>query len=131
MKKYFWLAIIFVLLLTGWFIYSISQPKAIQKPVKTPTTKSLPKEIQVTLSKNGYTPNEVVINTGDAVRWKNISGADQTVNSDDYPANQKYKELNFGEFSSGSSFVYIFKKPGTYTYHNQFHPNQNGKITVK
>ena len=102
-----------------------------QKVAKTQINKSLPKESLVILDKNGFIPKEVTIKIGDAIRWKNTSGSDQTVNSDDYPTNQRFKELNFGIFSNGSSFVYIFKKSGTYTYHNQYQPKSTGKIIVK
>ena len=64
------------------------------------------------------------------IRWINKSGTQVTVNSDDYPTNQLHKELNFGVFANNSSVVYTFTKPGTYGYHNQFHPNQKGKIIV-
>src|SRR5258706_7092130 len=90
----------------------------------------LAKEVDVTLDANGFSPKEVTVKPGTAVRWKNISGKQQTVNSDNYPTNQLHKELNFGVFSSGSSVTYIFTKPGTYGYHNQLHPDQKGTITV-
>lgn len=92
--------------------------------------KPLPKEITIKLSNNGFEPKEVNIEVGTAVRWVNISSAKQTVNSDNYPTNQLNKELNFGVFSSGSSVVYIFQKTGEYGYHNQFKPDQKGKIIV-
>jgi plastocyanin len=91
----------------------------------------LPKEVTVTLDKNGFSPKEVTIKVGSAVRWKNVSGAKQTVNSDNYPTNQLHKELNFGLFNNNATVVYIFKKPGTYGYHNQLHPEQKGKIVVE
>ncbi len=90
----------------------------------------LPKEITVILNKNGFTPNIVTIKVGSAVRWKNASGSQQTVNSDNYPTNQLHKALNFGVFNNSSSVVYTFTKPGTYGYHNQFHHEQEGKVIV-
>lgn len=103
------------------------------KPAKIApkTTNLLPKEITITLDKNGFKPNTVTVDMGTAVRWVNKSGDKQTVNSDNYPTNQLHKELNFGIFNDGSSVVYIFKTPGTYGYHNQLNPKQIGKIIVK
>ena len=83
------------------------------------------------LDKNGFTPKEVIIKTGGAIRWKNESGSQQTVNSDNYPANQLHKELNFGLFNNGSSVTYTFTKADTYGYHNQLNPKQTGKIIVQ
>jgi len=96
----------------------------------THTIKPLPKEVTVTVTKNGFSPKEVTIEVGSAVRWTNKSGEPQTVNSDNYPTNQLHKELNFGEFANNSSVVYTFTKPGTYGYHNQFHHKQTGEIIV-
>jgi plastocyanin len=91
----------------------------------------LHKEVTVTLSKNGFSPTQVTIKVGSAVRWKNISGSQQTVNSDNYPTNQLHRELNFGVFNNGSSVVYTFTKPGIYGYHNQLNHTQMGKVIVE
>ena len=93
------------------------------------STPVLPVLIQ--LDKGGFTPKEVTIKPGTLVRWENISGASQTVNSNDYPTNQLHKELNFGIFNSRSSFMFVFSQTGSYGYHNQFHPDQQGTIIVK
>lgn len=121
--------LLFALIISGTLIWTgiKSSQHTSQKVTKhTP----LPKEITVTLDKNGFSPKEVTIAVGSAVRWKNVSGKQQTVNSDNYPTNQLHKELNFGIFNSGSSVVYTFTTPGTYGYHNQFHHEQQGKIIV-
>jgi plastocyanin len=99
-------------------------------PSQKKSTKPLPKETVINLDKKGFSPAVVTIKVGSAVRWKNVSGDNQTVNSDDYPNNQLHKELNFGIFNNGSTVVYTFTKPGTYGYHNQLHHEQTGKITV-
>jgi plastocyanin len=109
----------------------------LKHPPQTSSTKSsvvnrapLPKEVTITLGKDGFSPKMVTIKVGSAVRWINKSGKPETVNSDNYPTNQLHRELNFGEFANGSSVVYTFKKPGKYGYHNQFHHTQVGKIVV-
>jgi plastocyanin len=117
-----------LVIITGFFLLNVthkSQPKTITKQ-----SAPLPKEVTVTLDKNGFKPNVVTVKVGTAVRWTNISGDKQTVNSDNYPTNQLYRELNFGIFNNGSSVVYIFKTPGTYGYHNQLHHEQSGKVIV-
>src|SRR6266702_4140875 len=93
------------------------------------TQKRVPVVIQ--LDRGGFSPKALTVTRGTIVRWKNISGAPQTVNSNIYPTNQLHKELNFGIFNTGSTFVYFFSTPGTYTYHNQFHPEQQGTIIVR
>lgn len=130
MKKNFWLLILILIISAGGIIYSLNKSRSRHDSAKTQIDKTLPKESLVTLNKNGFTPTEVSIKEGGAVRWKNTSGADQTVNSNDYPTNQLHKELNFGMFKNGSSFVHIFSKTGYYGYHNQLHHEQTGKIIV-
>ena len=124
---------IIVLVIIGGFVIW----KTIKTPHQNSSTKSsaaqrapLPKEVTVMLSNTGFSPSSVTINVGSAVRWKNVSGSQETVNSDNYPTNQLHKELNFGVFNNGSSVVYTFTKPGAYGYHNQFHHEQEGKVIV-
>jgi plastocyanin len=114
--------------ITFWQIKKASQKAASPSNNKV---RQLPKEVTVMLKKDGFSPAVMTIKTGSAVRWKNVSGDKQTVNSDNYPTNQLHKELNFGIFTDGATVVYIFNKPGTYRYHNQFHPEQKGSITVE
>lgn len=119
---------IIIIAVLGSWTYS-NNPQSDKVSVKK-QAQPLPEEVQVTLSAQGFSPQETKIKVGTAVRWKNISGEKQTVNSDDYPTNQLHKELNFGIFEDGSSVVYIFKKSGKFGYHNQFKPDQKGVIIV-
>jgi plastocyanin len=133
MKKRYLVSGIFLIILIAGFVLWQTDHQRIQSQKTSQTMKAqkpLPKEVTVTLNKDGFSPNEVTIKVGSAIRWKNVSGAKQTVNSDNYPTNQLHKELNFGFFTNNSTVVYIFKKPGTYGYHNQLQPTQKGKIVV-
>lgn len=131
-KKYFiGLGVLIVIILVGIIVWKA--PKhANTPPIKTKLNQRapLPKEVTVTLTTNGFTPSQVTISVGSAIRWKNESGSQQTVNSDNYPINQLHRELNFGVFNNGSSVTHTFTTPGTFRYHNQFHHEQTGKIIV-
>jgi plastocyanin len=92
----------------------------------------LPQINTVTLTKNGFSPEKVTIRKGAAAKWINNSGTDNaSVNSDDYPTNRRFPELNLGKISNGSAVAHIFTTAGTYTYHNQFNPKQKGIIVVE
>jgi plastocyanin len=118
-----------IILLAGFFLWrSLKNTK--KSSQAEPMNTVLAKEVVVTLDSNGFSPKTVTIKPGIAVKWKNVTDKPQTVNSDNYPTNQLHKELNFGVFNGGSSVMYIFTKPGTYGYHNQFHQEQTGTITV-
>jgi plastocyanin len=133
-RNLFGIGFIIIILIVGagaylWFGKQNIHPNTTSKSSATARA-PLPKEVTVTLTKKGFTPSQVTIQTGSAVRWVNKSGSNQTVNSDNYPTNQLHKALNFGVFANGSSVVYTFAKPGTYGYHNQFHHKQEGKVIV-
>ena len=134
MKRKYLLALpilVIIILITtgGYFLLKYNTNTAPKTAIKT--TKSLPKEVTITLDKSGFKPNTVTVERGTAVRWINKSGDKQTVNSDNYPTNQLHKELNLGIFNDGSSVVYTFNSPGIYGYHNQLNPKQTGKVIVK
>jgi plastocyanin len=132
-KKYFIgiciLVLVFLLGLIVWEKIRNTHQMGISKSSER-HREVLPKEIDILLNQNGFTPNQVTIKVGTAVRWKNESGSQETVNSDNYPTNQLHRELNFGVFNNNSSVVFTFMKPGIYGYHNEFHHKQEGKIIV-
>ena len=130
-KKYLIGISILVIIIVGFVVWK-GYKHTTHSSNKTATNRRapLPKEVSITLTQNGFTPLQVTINVGSAVRWINKSGSQETVNSDNYPTNQLHKELNFGMFSNNSSVVHTFTKPGTYGYHNQLHHTQEGKVIV-
>jgi plastocyanin len=115
----------------GYYYFNNLKPSHISKQNNSVKKPVLPKEVTVTLDKKGFSPSVVTIEVGSTVRWRNMSGDKQTVNSNDYPNNQLHRELNFGVFNNDSSVVYKFTKEGAYGYHNQFKPEQKGEIIVK
>ena len=129
-KNYKVIAGVVILILIGFFgleaIKHNNQPNKLLSVQTTP----LPKVVTVVLNKKGFSPKQITVTVGTAVRWENMSGSQQTVNSDNYPTNQLHKELNFGIFNNDSSVAYTFTKPGVYGYHNQFNHQQEGKIIV-
>jgi len=123
--------ILLIILLAGIGIEKLTKHTGQTQNVSvTKKVKPLPKEVKIILDKNGFTPSQITIKTGSAVRWVNKSSAQQTVNTDNYPTNQLHRELNFGVFNNNSTVMYIFTTPGTYGYHNQFHHEQEGKVIV-
>lgn len=132
MKKIYMLLLIAVALVIagGYYYFNNLKPSHISQKNNSVKKPVLPKEVTVTLDKNGFSPSVVTIKVGSAVRWRNMSGDKQTVNSNDYPNNQLHRELNFGVFNNDSSVVYKFTKEGIYGYHNQFKPEQKGEIIV-
>lgn len=111
------------------FTHQKHQPTAVNGRV---SGGPLPRESMVVLSDSGFRPQTLTISKGTSVRWYNQSGSDNaSVNSDNYPTNRLYPELNLGKFAKGQTLAHIFTTPGTYTYHNQYQPSDKGTIIVK
>jgi plastocyanin len=91
----------------------------------------LPTEVNVELTDTGFSPKTVTIAKGSAVRWTNKTSKQASVNSDNYPDNQLYRQLNLGLFQPGSTLVLIFNDKGTFGYHDQLNPDVKGSVTVR
>jgi plastocyanin len=78
----------------------------------------------VAIKATGFSPANVTINTGDAVRWTNRDTKNHQVVS------------NTGAFASptlgpNKSYTKTFNTAGTYRYHDALHPALTGRIIVK
>lgn len=85
----------------------------------------------ITLNKDGFSPQTLTVKVGTVVTWINASGAKASVNSAQHPTHQVYSPLNLGEFGDGSSVQLIFDKAGSYKYHDHFHPERTGTVIVE
>ena len=135
MKYFVWLILgIIVLGVAGFFLITHNPTAKKQTPVvtATPTPEELTAhETLVTYTQDGFSPQTVSIPVNSSVKFSNLSSTTASVNSDDYPTNKLYPELNLGLFKKNQNLIARFTKPGTYTYHNQLNPKQTGKITVQ
>ncbi len=118
------LLILFIFAKISYFISNSSNSNSAPRP--------LPKETVVILTDKGFSPKNITIAKDGAVRWINNSKtSNASVNSDNYPTNQLYPELNLGQFNKGSTLVHIFTIARHYSYHDQFNPKFVGVIEVK
>jgi plastocyanin len=80
------------------------------------------KAVKITAS--AFSPKNVTINTGDAVKWTNSDTKNHQVIA------------NNGAFASGTigpakTYSHTFNTAGTFNYHDALHPALTGKIVVK
>lgn len=125
-KNYLLASICFVAVILGMVIWNRRkvQPKVLSE-------NAVVEEVRVVLRDDGFDPADVTIKAGTAVRWvNNTSSAQASINSDDYPDNKLYPELNLGKFQKDQSLVHIFNTAGTYTYHDHFNPDRKGTVKV-
>ncbi len=106
------------------------QKPAVQSRIEG-SSDPLPQENVVVVTDKGFSPDTITITKDSAVRWKNASGEDASVNSDNYPSNKLYPFLNLGKFKDGQTMIYIFKEAGKFTYHNHFHSEEKGTVIVE
>ncbi|MGB8216799.1 MAG: hypothetical protein WCE94_05795 [Candidatus Methanoperedens sp.] len=75
-------------------------------------------------SRRGFVPDIVTINAGDEIVWDNYYADTVTVVSNDGLFNAQLLAYH-------QQYRYIFKKPGTYTFHLEQNPSLNGTIIVE
>jgi len=69
-----------------------------------------------------YSPTEVKVVAGDAVRWTNKDDRDHTVVCEGLFVSEN--------ISPGGTFSYTFEKAGSYNYGCKYHPRMGAKVTV-
>lgn len=130
--------IIIIILLTlvaiiGFIIAKNSQENSSNEKVNlNPSAKITPTEIvTITLTENGFDPNEISITPNTKVVWINNSGQFATVDSNPHPIHTENSEMNLGEFGDGEKLELIFPKTGEFNFHNHYNSEQGGRVTVQ
>lgn len=97
-------------------------------PHATPT---IPVEILITITPNGFVPDGITITTGTKITWVNKSSSEANISSDPHPTHTNYSALNLGNVGNNGSLSLIFPKAGRFGYHNHLNPAQHGTIVVQ
>ncbi len=74
-----------------------------------------------------FDPSTLTVKTGTAVTWVNNDGAPHTIVSDAASS----APFSSDTLSTGASYTFTFRAPGTYTYHCSIHPSMKGTIIVQ
>ena len=80
--------------------------------------------ISVQIKSTGFSPNNISLNHGDQITWKNTDKVDHQVVADD------------GSFASpilhaGQSYTTTFNRAGTFRFHDSYAATHKGKVVVK
>jgi plastocyanin len=78
----------------------------------------------VSISNFAFSPVELAIKRGATVTWTNADSVAHTVTSDT-------GAFDSGALEPGSTFIFTFSMPGTYSYHCSIHPMMTAKIIVQ
>lgn len=113
----------------------------------TPSTLvNIDKEINITYTDDGYSPQSVEIKSGDRISFINNSSKDMWPASAVHPTHREYpgsdiEKCDTTEVSNifdackaikpRGSWTFVFKEVGIWKYHDHLSPSRNGTIIVK
>jgi plastocyanin len=88
---------------------------------------------QVSILKEGFTPQTITIAKNQQVTWINQDENPHQVASDPHPIHDGLAGFDSEEpLAKGDSFSFIFEEVGTYTYHDHLNPSTiKGIVIVK
>ena len=100
--------------------------------------------VSVTIDSAGnFSPSSVTIDAGDTVAWTNNKDSNVRVASDNHSGSEAVQHLNYldpkcpisgcwdSTLSSGGTYSFNFKIPGTWDYHDHLQPGKKGTIIVR
>ena len=91
---------------------------------------------------NAFSPADVTIKVGGTVTFESTSGSTMWVATAPHPAHTGYSNTtlaahcpdtsnaSFDQCAPGNSYTFVFKKAGTWPYHNHVKLGAYGKVTV-
>lgn len=86
----------------------------------------------VTLKNSGFSPNEIIINKGDGVKFVSDLGKAFWPASNLHPTHTIYPEFDPQKtVEADQSWIFAFTKVGEWKYHDHLNPLYKGKIIVK
>lgn len=91
------------------------------QPATTPSLSA--SEARVTIQGFAFDPAELTVKVGTTVTWTNQDGTTHTITSDD-------AVWDSGRVSPGGTYIRVFDKVGSFSYHCSIHTSMKGTIVV-
>lgn len=92
-------------------------------------------EVIITFTDDGFSPAQVTVKSGGAIKWVNNSSAKVQAASDPHPTHTTNPEITDGDFvielAPGASSSVKITKSGTWGFHDHLKPAVRGKIVVQ
>ncbi|HEY4036032.1 MAG TPA: plastocyanin/azurin family copper-binding protein [Ktedonobacteraceae bacterium] len=86
--------------------------------------------VTITISNQEFRPAVIVVTAGTTITWINHDPMTHTA-TEGQNASPVPHGFNSNLLTSGQSWSYVFKTPGTYMYTCEVHPSMNAKVVVK
>jgi plastocyanin len=141
MKKYTLIGIgaILVLVVVGILYLEVikQKPKVTSTqhstaPVSGVVNAETPGTVTVTLTKDGFVPDEISLKKGDSITFKNTTGNLYWPASNLHPSHLLYPEFDPQQpISPTDTWTFTFLTPGEWKFHDHLSPYFTGTITVK
>lgn len=90
-------------------------------------------EYTVVILDQRFQPDNIVIQMGQLVTWRNSDQEDHTVTANFRPPGQGDQDrpaFDSGILKPGTTFSFYFTRPGTYGYTCRLHPGMAGSVVV-
>lgn len=123
---------IVVVLGIGIYVYANLQGKNISLSTpKVAQQKRAVTEAKISITRGGFVPATVNLQTGDRITWVNRDKVSHRVVSDPHPAHSGLPDLDSDLLEPNDSFTMTLEKPGTFIYHLEENPKLKGTMVVK
>lgn len=121
------IAIIILILVLVGVTWLMNRPGKPQSPNITPAVTAV-----VSYGEGGFMPETLKVKAGTTVVWKSDGAEQMRIVSNPHPEHTDLKGLDSKTtVSKGATYTYKFDKAGTFRYHNELEPEQNGTIIVE
>ncbi len=122
-------------------------PKSAPKPKQVPQIPLIVEDIYVVeISNEGFNPKEIIIESGDSLRFVAMDAGRHWPASDIHPMHETYPGSSIGKCNSpeeeeifdacktlaqGQGYEFRFTEKGTWSFHDHLHPKLTGTVTVE
>jgi plastocyanin len=110
----------------GWFNFIAAQSILVDDDKATAATAAI-----IFTGTDGFVPSAIIVHVGDSVVIRNYSNVAIDVESNPHPIHTDDTELNVGRIEAGQNRLFVVKKKGTYTYHDELKETLVGQISIR
>lgn len=116
--------VIIILVCSGYYLY---QNYFKISPVLTKLIPITPLKLtgigEIIVTKNGFSPEEILVKKGTAITWVNNDNLPHQITTDPYPLNNGLLGFDSGEpLRTNDTYTYTFEATGRFTYHDNLNP---------
>lgn len=117
----------------GWLIRQCptSSSRSSRSSSSSSSSKRAVQTYNINYTDTGFQPSFIAIRVGDKIRFRNESGADMWVASNDHPFHDDYVEFDaHGSVGRYGEYIFTFDRVGTWGFHNHVNHVHEGVVSV-